>query len=101
MTGWIDPLGLNALYHFIESEQGRLAAIIEQRDVLHPKSKTTARLRGRRGELGRMMTLIQALQRPGAELQPYKELVNQPDRPDIVRQIAASVGRSGRGDDDE
>lgn len=95
MTGWIDPLGLNALYHFIQEEQGRLTERAARQDECFPKSRLGARYHARVSELGRMMTLIQALQRPGHELEPYKELVNlHADRPDIVRAIADSADRS-------
>lgn len=76
MSGWIDPLGTRALLRYVRAEQKRLEAIIEERDRIHPRSRRTSKFRARHDALGHIAMLIQAVQRPGAELRAYKALVN-------------------------
>jgi hypothetical protein len=76
MSGWIDPLGTRALLRYIRAEQRRLEALIEERERLHPHSRRTSKFRARHDALGHFGMLIQAMQRPGKELLPYKTLVN-------------------------
>ena len=88
MSGWIDPLGVRALYRFVQAEQLRLLQRIEEQSRLHPDGRRVARYRARYAELGRVQALIQGVERPGLELRPHKALVNQhPDRPDLIRAI--------------
>lgn len=85
MSGWIDPLGMNALFRHIERQQKHLAERAEWQERNFPHSRLAARYRARRSELSRMMTLLKALERPGIELLPFKDLVNQhADRRDVV-----------------
>lgn len=91
MTGWIDPLGLHTLFQYIDREQKRLEALIDEQARMYPKGRKAARYRGRRGELGRLMRMLQALQRPGKELQPHKDLLQggSDERRYLTRRLAA------------
>jgi len=88
MSGWIDPLGVRALYRFVQAEQLRLLGLIAEQGRLHPDGRRVARYRARYAQLCRVQALIQGVERPGLELRPHKALVNQhPDRPDLIRAI--------------
>jgi hypothetical protein len=84
MSGWIDPLGTRALHRFIQAEQHRLEPLIAEGYRRWPKSRKLSKLRARYDELGKLHALIQAVERPGIELLPYKELVNVRDRHDLI-----------------
>lgn len=86
MSGWVDPLGVRALYRYIQAEMYRLDGVIAAQH--RPDSHRLARYRARQGELGRLQALLQQVERPGAELCLYKALVNlHADRPDRIRDI--------------
>jgi hypothetical protein len=70
MSGWIDPLGVRALYRFIQAEQYRLGELIEEQGRLRPAGRRVARYRARYAELGRLQALLQRIERPGLELRP-------------------------------
>src|SRR4051812_12527205 len=75
MSGWLDPLGMRCLLRYIRSEQSRVRDLADEQIRIRPKGRKAARYLARYDELGRMMTLLQSLQRPGAELLNYKDLV--------------------------
>jgi len=75
MSNWIDPIGTRALIRYIRRQQRRLALIAERHHARDEHSRTAAKCRARCDELGTVMALIQAVERPGKELHPYKELV--------------------------
>lgn len=88
MSGWIDPLGTRALHRYIQSEQHRLERLVEEHR--RPSSRRLSKYRARIEQLGQIHALIQALERNGSELLPYKDLVMlHPDRREMIEALVA------------
>lgn len=74
MGGWIDPLGVHLLTTAILRERERIVILADEANR-YPKSRRLARYRARIEQLSRVQAALQAVTRPGAELQSYKDLV--------------------------
>ena len=76
MGGWVDPLGVHLLTLALLRERERVVILADEAEKNgRPKSRRLARYRARIEQLSRVQAALQAVTRPGAELQPYKDLV--------------------------